>query len=1030
MHRLATHWILIVAFAIAIGHLTWRVLGPPSPPDYRVGGTVTAMTGFDPEMKHLYLRRQFHLSAQPRLAWILVVGHDGITVYVNGKTVSQTSHRHYNKAHLIDLVPQLRIGANVIAIHAEQNVHGRPPRVGVEGLYVLADQFHSLSTDDKWRGFQRFDRDARYWFEPEYDDRHWDKPIIAAARLTGATQIPPRAITTLPTGQWITPAEHSNGVAVLRREFTVGSSPRHAWLRLTALGMYRLAINDIVLDVQEKQLGTSEPVRPVQRLYDITPVVRRGTNTVAVLMEATRGSPHLLVDLEVETHSGDHFRVASDKDWVTSAGLAGGGFTSHPTDPARWRPCFVESGDLGVAPWHVRRAPTSVNLPLHTLLRRAAIKAGLIVSIALLTFVGCRFVSARLRRIQGCSALGRGHRSIELALLPATVLIGAAVLSIYDPRVGPQDVYRGIWLLLAVLSVPLQWVWLAAAARRHASQTTSKDEDHHSRVPSSAVNWVVAGLVVAGFWIRFGETLREPLNPDEVSAYLVTEGFVERGFPSLVVHEDLPPLYVATSELVHLSMSVSALFFDNPRYVIRIPCVCWATLTIVLIFVTGRRLFGTTVGLIAAVLYVFAPTCREMANFGRYFTTLEFFTLLTIYFFHRTIEGTGPIHRRALWLTTFSFIGMFLSWEGSALVAFGMIAAVLWQRRGYLRGVLTERSVWAAMVVVATVVGVQSAYRTLQQTSRLWYGGGAEDVAFTFMTRYPDFRPLFYFSESSWSYDAFIPIVGLFGAGLLAIRHPYRRSIRFLGLILVSTCFIETLCLPVRATRYVYHLTPVTILLASAAIQACARWLTSLRRPAILPRPWTRYASGLGVAVAIVPVLLGSGMTIQLPEMEGFHAKGSEFGTMRNADHMAAVNYLAEHCREGDVVLSTVPHHIDSLLGRRTEYWLETKLHLQAVLDDVRPLPLHRIAGTAMISNIEDLQSVFARHQRVWFLPSPTFHSRLNRAKATAFIRQHMDVVYQDHESVLFVRGLNHRSAALRNKDEARIGKTSAGLLP
>src|SRR5205085_9523905 len=115
---------------------------------------------------------------------------------------------------------------------------------------------------------------------------------------------------------------------------------------------------------------------------------------------------------------------------------------------------------------------------------------------------------------------------------------------------------------------------------------------------------------------------------------------------------------------------------------------CWSTLVIGLIFVVGRRLFGTWPGLLAAGVYTVTPSCIAMSTFGRYFDQLQFFALLTVYYFWRTVQGDGRVHGKALWATTASFLAMFFTWEASALIAPGMVLAALVQRRGRLAPLL------------------------------------------------------------------------------------------------------------------------------------------------------------------------------------------------------------------------------------------------------------------------------------------------------------------------------------------------------
>src|SRR5262249_8160606 len=149
---------------------------------------------------------------------------------------------------------------------------------------------------------------------------------------------------------------------------------------------------------------------------------------------------------------------------------------------------------------------------------------------------------------------------------------------------------------------------------------------------------------------------------------------------------------------------------------------------IVLIYRAGRNLFNPATGLIAAALCAFSPICIAMSTFGRYCCQTQFFALLAVDCYWLTIRGGGPIDRRMLWLTALSFIAMFLSWEGSALIAVGMIVACLVQRRGRLHSILANGSVWLALVVVLMAILLQYSHATLVQSRFLWYGISLSDV--------------------------------------------------------------------------------------------------------------------------------------------------------------------------------------------------------------------------------------------------------------------------------------------------------------
>src|SRR5438045_3935590 len=118
----AVRGLVIGAFAVALGHLTWHALiGPPPMPEHLVGGEVLALSGADPDAKQLYLRRKLHLTQRPRQAWMQVVGRDRLQVFVNGKFVSEQVLDGFPVAVVVDLAPYLLAGPNVIALVTRQS---------------------------------------------------------------------------------------------------------------------------------------------------------------------------------------------------------------------------------------------------------------------------------------------------------------------------------------------------------------------------------------------------------------------------------------------------------------------------------------------------------------------------------------------------------------------------------------------------------------------------------------------------------------------------------------------------------------------------------------------------------------------------------------------------------------------------------------------------------------------------------------------------------------------------------------------
>lgn len=1022
---------LAAAFAAATGHLAWQtLLGPPTQPDYWMSGEATLSTA-DPSAKHLYLRRRLYLPQRPEHAWLQVIGRDHIRIYVNGSFVAEEILLGFPVGVSADITPFLRPGPNVIAINAAQATIGAPPMIAVRGACLVSGRDYPIGADDQWRTSAVFERRAFWWFAPEFDDGGWERACVGRQTVWAKVMVPPRAVIEPPLGEWISGAVPGEVAVSLRHEFDVAGRPRQAWLRVTATGCYRLAVNGILLDEQEAMLGTTLPAPPVERAYDLIPLVQSGRNVVTLALTATTGRPHVRADAEVEDGWGRRYRFGTDGHWQARPGLAGDWLKSSVDHPDEWHDCGAEPTAVGVLPWEPRRETVTLILPWSVRATRS-LGQGLVVTLVfLLTLVACR---RAVRWLVGRAVVPAARHGVYLALLVPALALGGAFLASHDPRVSRQAVYHPAWLILACGLVLLQWVLLRQGLSGDLAGPSLGASLKELASSRRAAYWLLAALILVGFWLRIRDIRTEPMHWDEIENYRATRGFLERGFPNCEIHKDLPRMYIHTSELFFVPPALMALLVKDPCYIMRFPGVCWGTLTIGLVYLTGRRLFGQSAGLIAAATYALAPVCIMMSTFGRYFSQLQFCTLLSVYFFWLTVRGAGPINRRALWLTVASFVAMYLTWEPSVLLAPGMMLAALIQRRGRLRTLLADLHTWRGMLIVLLVIGLQYSHMTLQHTHFLWYGISHSDASLKLLWDYPVFQPWYYVWESSWNQDALLPVLGLVGAGLLALAHGQRRPLRLLLIIHLMTCFVMSSLLSALAWRYIHHLIPLTILLGSAACAAALRFLIQLRA---CPTRARIQAAVTGVAASVVVVGLGSGMTIRTPSLDAFRIEAyPSYGVFKWPNFGGPAEFLKQHLRPGDILLASDPQHVHGLMGRwerpdwPNDYWPASTLSLPATLDDRRSLPLDRRDGTKMISDRQSMEALFARHERIWYVVQPGVHSRQNEKEVSAFLRQHMDVVYEDFEAMVFFRG-QHRTAALRrqNEDALRAAQATFNLL-
>ena len=1006
MHARVTAVAVVAAFGLVVGHVARETLVARAAAEYFVESTGPALASSDPSAKNLYLRRVVTMTERPRQAWLQVIAHDRLRVYVNGDMLAGGDRDGLPVAAILDLVPFLQPGSNVIGITARQSSVDVAPVVSVTGEYLLsAGPSTMIGADEQWRATTRYEQG---WLTPEFPERQWAVASLVPVSMSSAVDIPPRAITSRGLGSWITPASGKGARAAVRREFEINGVPDRAWLRLTATAGYRLAINGALIDERDDYVGTDEAVRPVRRTYDVTRAIRRGSNVVAVMLTRAAGAPHLRTDLEIEHRDGRRTQVGTDGRWTSISPPPRDWLDSRVENASSWQACRVESGDVGVPPWAARHRHVPTTWRVRDVTRVAIEEIAFGVALGILAWLA----AVRAQRSVGPAAF--------LAFLLPTLGLAAALLASYDPRVPYESVVHPFWLVVAILFIPLQW--FAILRLRRFEQIGVGAALSRLRVRPETALLIL--LVVAGAGLRLDGVNGEPLQWDELEHYEYTIGFLQRGFPTRAVHPDLPLAYAHTSELMFVPAAVAALFFDDPRHIMRLPSMCFSVLSIVLVYGMGRRMFGTAAGVIAAAILALSPVSIAMSTFGRYFGQLQFFTLLVVYGLWLTVRGAGRVNRRALAVTSASFAAMYLTWEGAAFLAVGLVLASAVHRRRTLFTIAADPAVWIAAAAVGLVLVLQYSHVVLQQSQFLWYGTSLSDLRIRPMWDYPTFRPWFYIWESSWSLDALLPMTALVAAICLAARHPFRRPLRFLLLIHLTTCVFMASFVPAMAWRYTHHLVPLLVVIASAVLVAVARAVLRLvRRSAVGGTlAYARTAAGL-----IVVAVIGIGSALDLRELPRYRVEGVTPSQLKFPNIEGPSRYVRERLQAGDVVLATDPFHVKHFLiadgngNNPLFFWPISTLQLSATLDDKRPLPLDRRDGTPAIINLTNLRDLFARHARIWYVVQPARHENQNLPEVSAFLRQHMDVVYEDFEAAVLLRDRSHRIARVRSNIEQQL---------
>ncbi|NOY30679.1 MAG: hypothetical protein GXP28_11085, partial [Planctomycetes bacterium] len=692
--------ILVLAFGACLGQLIGKIEMPTEIRANRFDQTDSVLCSADSKDRNLYLRHTFHLPNSVDSAWIHLVGRDAIEFYVNGSLVKSSKSELVATVITCDLEPHLKKGENVLAIVCRQKMLQNIPKISVVGECRVGEGVFEINVDSEWKYRNRIDRLGDYWTSLDFEDQNWEPAKRSQKRFRGSLDMPLSVATSAPGGAWIGAKSLDQHALVYQRTCVTPEPVIQGWLRVQSTSAWRLALNEVVVTSEESTLGTSSSSAPnVMRICDISAWLSGAENRVRFLLREENCLPQLRADIELLGRSGKTYRFRSDSTWKWRS-LVGNTWLDLADDSADWQSCDLLALDDRNLSSGQKRSVVSLTVPPEIEWQKKLSRLALMLGISLATWAVIELLGIFCGGLWRRQELGSLRPGV-LALLLPTVLLTSAMLVTYDARFPDYWLYRFETVLIVLGLVALQWIcllWLnypLAAIFRDRKKSTALLWD--SRLVIPLLMLLIVGI---GIRLRTEQITTRPLSPDEVTMYAVTMSIWEYGYPTLVIHKDLPPVEGSTSELVPYGHWLVSMFTDNDRLVVRTMPTIFGVLTILLIFRVGQVMYNPWVGVLAAGVYALSPYCAALANSARYYSQLQFMTLLVVYFFYRTVRPSGPINVKYFWATVVAFCLMFVTWEGSAMIGFGLAVSGLVIRRDRIGSYIFQPHIWVGAVVI------------------------------------------------------------------------------------------------------------------------------------------------------------------------------------------------------------------------------------------------------------------------------------------------------------------------------------------
>ncbi|MGH7411837.1 MAG: glycosyltransferase family 39 protein [Candidatus Methylomirabilis sp.] len=386
---------------------------------------------------------------------------------------------------------------------------------------------------------------------------------------------------------------------------------------------------------------------------------------------------------------------------------------------------------------------------------------------------------------------------------------------------------------------------------------------------------LVLVVTIVGGWLRFQGLGRDSLWSDEAASFLQTSLPLPKLLPRVArnVH---PPLYFL---LLH-----GILTFGDSETLLRWPSALFGTLSIPLLYLFGRALFGGPVGLLAALLLAVSPLHLWHSQDARMYTFLTFEGLLSWLLFASLLRGQRP----SLWVgyVLASEAILYTHYYGALLLLAQAGVVGLLHRRGEV-----GRQFWSRWLVVQLGLGLLFlpwlvyAFPSIQLSrSTEWIGEGIRHDPLWLVKRLAAFSV----GSSGRLWLLGIPVlalalIGLFRDESLSWR-PLRSALRERGVLLclgyfavpIAVMVAVSLLRPLLVSRHLLMTAPAFFLLAAVGLSRL------LPERLLIP-------GALALVLVALPGLIGWRSIPRTPDLRG------------------AVRVILTDGLAGDLVLSSPP---------------------------------------------------------------------------------------------------------------------------
>ena len=986
---------------IILGIYLWNIFHGYEDSVYAIKADKNWIVYPDFKVAQSYFRKKFYLDHKDNIrnAWLRVSAPEGFKVYINNKNIGSSSTNEEIATEFYNITPFLKDGTNLISVHNNISVSDRS-MISVEGYYENWQGIvWKIMTDETWKVsfFEPNLLDSELdWYDLKMKDDDWKHAAVLKQPLPwekSKLKYPSSIFTSSLTGQFVWDGLRENKM-FLRYPVYIHdkSNIKDVWIRTYVEHgfSYNLLINGTLVDTIESTVGVPEAEKTPEKInmYRITHFLHQGKNIIGIFVYSERSNPRFYIDGIIVDKNDNENLLDILKEGKCTNKFSKGWYRETFND-SDWGQA-VSVGAMTSDEVSKKREISETNPPENYVLLFSIKKYSFVIAIAILTALISLCVSYALSRFKELS-VQNSLSTIGLINLAVFLILLFIYMLSFDERFQPDYPFQPKFVILALLIFLVAILFIAFLLK--------KNDLEGFVIPIEKGNtrrdWIFISLLfVLGLALRLYIIDFRPLTDDEITTSFFSKGVLTKLYPYLALSPHLPEKIVTTSELVPYFMAVGIKLFGINEFGIRFSSVLFGSLTIILIYISGKDIFDRRVGILSSLIYAFLPFTTNIASaYARYPSQLQFFSLLSGYLFYKSISKEN-ISPKYLYGSAISFIATYLSWEGSAfLLPSFFVSLILYKRRDFRW--IKNKHLWFSAIFVSLFIFDQLCARYIYINSiQMQIGTALSTVSLYPQWTQPLFNPYAYIKNFFLRSDL-VPMTLFFVIGLLFFSRDRVMSFWY-GLIIFIT-FAMTSFVEVEANRYLYHILPFLLLTGISAFFRCLDFLLpyTSRLSKILRKPV--------IAIACVMIFLPTNNLLMKPYNMPFAETYGNFSKISfyNLNNYKAITYLKEHIRPEDKIISSWPQsvtfHVD-----RCEYFTENKLRLSVSVLKDEPLAGNRISGSPLIYDLNDLQDILGRHERIWLINKDFEVIRFDRDYVD-YIKKKMRPVYEDYGTIVYL---------------------------